>query len=77
MLCPVDIHYLRKNNKSDKTVLYNSLAQKIEESRAKMNCIEEMCFSPDQNKERIGLIHFKTKKAITKHNMKLEVDYIL
>lgn len=42
-----------------------------------MNCIEEMCFSPDQNKERIGIIRFKTKTTVTKHNMKLEVYYIL
>lgn len=42
-----------------------------------MNCIEEMCFSPDQNKERIGLIHSKTKKAVTKNNMELEVNCTL
>lgn len=36
-----------------------------------------MCFSPAQNKERIYLINFKTERAITKHNMKLEVQIII
>lgn len=35
-------------------------------------------FFPDQNKGRIDFIHFKTKKAVTKHNMKLEsVLYVI
>lgn len=63
-------HCISKDNQSDKTGLRSSLAQKIEESRA---IAFEMCFSPAQNKERILLINFKTEKAITKHNMKLEV----
>lgn len=33
--------------------------------------------SPDQYKKRIGLIHFKTKKAVTKYNIKPAVYYIL
>lgn len=43
--------------------VFVSLAQKIEENRARMNCIWDI-FSPAQNKEGICLNYFKTDKDL-------------
>lgn len=44
----------------------------VEKRKAGQRWIALKMFFPDLNKERIGFIHFKTKKAVTKHNMKPE-----